>query len=439
MGLLAVARNKKDRAGPSMGSSRAVARQRVFAVLDVGSSKVACFIGIKEVSKTGSPMPVRVIGIGHQVCHGLKGGAVVDMDHVEHSIRAAVDTAERMADVHVQDVIVNVSIQGLRSEACYGLMNIDGREVVDADVTRVLSDSVAAANETGLEVIHAIPVGYKVDGSSNISHPAGMFGDELRVDVNLVATAPGPLRNLRACVERCHLGVTRFVASPLASGLACLVEDEMDLGVTLIDMGGGTTTVSVFADGALQFTGVVPVGGQAVTNDLARVLQTPVEHAERMKVFYGSAFDGPNDGKEMIRVPQVGEEDDEEGHTVPRAMLTQIIRPRLEETFELVQRMIEANPKARIASRGAVLTGGASQLSGSKELAGRILDKQMRLGRPTKLTGLADVTRGPAFSTAAGLLSFSANPPADVAYRPAKASILPFESRLGKLRSLFIF
>jgi cell division protein FtsA len=435
MALFSVARNKKDKIGSSRAPARAASKQRAFAALDIGSSKVACFIGIKEVGRSGAPLPVRVIGIGHQICRGLRSGAVIDMYLAEQSIRAAVDAAERMAKVQVQDVVVNLTMSGMGSYACSGHLDIDGREVEESDVSRVLANGCSAANDTGLHVVHAVPVGYRIDANRNISHPTGMYGEELGVDVNLVTVPPGPFRNLRACVERCHLDVKNFVVSPYASGLASLVEDELDLGATVIDMGSGTTSIAVFAEGVMQFAGVIPFGGQAVTNDIARGLSTPIEEAERMKALYGSAFGGPNDDKDMIRVPQVGEEDDAEGIPVPRSMLTRIIRPRLEETFEHVRDLIEANPKAQIASRRTILTGGASQMSGVKELAGPILEKQVRLGQPTKLTGLADATRGPAFSAAAGLLSFAANPPVDAALRAPENAYVPFNSKFEKFRS----
>jgi cell division protein FtsA len=410
-------------------------RQRVYAALDIGSTKVTCFIGINETGKSGAPMPVRVIGIGHQICHGLKGGSVVDMELAEQSIRAAVEAAERMAGVRVEEVVVNLSISCMGSHTSSGTVNIEGREVDESDVNRVLGYGVNALDFGERQVVHAVPAGYRIDANRNIAHPEGMFGKELGVDVNLVTAAPGPMRNLRVCVERCHLDVTRFVASPFASGIACLVEDELDLGATVVDMGGGTTSVAVFSGGMMQFAGVVPFGGNAVTNDIAIGLNTSLEHAERMKALYGSAFGGPNDDRDMIRVPQVGENDDGEELSVPRSTLTNIIRPRLEEIFEHVRDLIARNPQARIASRSVVLTGGASQMNGVKAVADGILEKQARLGSPRRLTGLADATRGPAFSTAAGLLTFATDPPVDVAYRPKEVSYVPFESRFGKLRA----
>ena len=227
--------------------------------------------------------------------------------------------------------------------------------------------------------------------------------------MHVSTAARGPVRNLGSCVARCHLEIDALVLSPYAAGLACLVGDELDLGVTCIDMGAGTTSVSVFRDGEMVFADSVPVGGQHVTNDLARGLTTPVADAERLKTLYGHAIATAADDKEMIDVPQVGEGESASPNHVPRAALIGIVRPRIEETFELVRDRLEENGFDKTAGRRVVLTGGASQLAGARELAAQILNKQVRLGRPTVLKGLADSTRGPAFATCAGLLAYSAN------------------------------
>lgn len=241
--------------------------------------------------------------------------------------------------------------------------------------------------------------------------PRGLVGDRLGVEMHIVTAAPGPVRNLEACVMRGHLRVAGFVASPYAAGLSSLVEDEKDLGVILIDMGGGTTSIAAFVGGALAFTDVVPVGGNHVTNDIARGLLTPVNHAERMKTLYGSALPSTADDRETIDVPQVGESDGDHLNRIPRSMLTGIIRPRIEETFELVRDRLVDSGFDRIAGRRLVLTGGASQLPGVRDLAARVLDKRVRVGQPLNVSGLADVTQGPAFSTCAGLLAYAVSGP----------------------------
>ncbi len=234
-----------------------------------------------------------------------------------------------------------------------------------------------------------------------------MFGERLGVDMHVVTAAAGAVRNLTSCVARCHLDIRALVVSPYAAGLAALVDDERDLGVTVIDMGGGTTTVAVFFDGNVVFTDSVPIGGGHVTNDIARGLSTPLVHAERMKTLYGNCIPSPADERDVINVPKVGEDDGGQVEAVPKSILVGVIQPRLEETFELVRARLESSGFDKIAGRRVVLTGGASQLSGVRELAGLVLDKQIRMGRPIRIGGLAEATAGPAFATAAGLLAYA--------------------------------
>jgi cell division protein FtsA len=233
--------------------------------------------------------------------------------------------------------------------------------------------------------------------------------------MHLVSGKPAAIRNITAAIGRCHLEIAAIVAGPYASGLAALVEDETDLGVTIVDMGAGTTSIGVFFDGNLIFADSIPVGGGHVTNDIARGLSTPLAHAERMKTLYGSAIASSSDERETITVPQVGEEDESQATQVPRSLLVGIISPRLEETFELVRNRLEASGYDKVAGRRVVLTGGACQLPGARELAGLILDKQIRIGRPMRVAGLAEATGGPAFSTGIGLLHFAMSERAETA------------------------
>ena len=380
-----------------------VGRNGVIAALDVGTSKISCFIG-----RLGSDS-VRVIGIGHQASRGMRSGAVIDMDAVEHSVRAAVDTAERMAGDPVREVTLSFSGGSPCSQRIAQEAPIEGQEVVDADLHRVLSYGRSALSNGGREIVHAIPVGYTIDDTRGVRDPRGMFGTRLGADVHVVTLAPGPMRNLATCVERGHLGITSVVVSAYAAGVGVLVQDEKDLGVTVLDMGGGTTGIAVFCDGHLVFTDSVPVGGAHVSSDIARGLSTPTEKAERLKTLYGSAVASPADENEMIRVPQVGETGNEGAAQHPRSVLVGIIRPRIEETMELVRERLEAGGYHRAAGRRLVLTGGASQLHGVPELAARILDKQVRIGRPIKVSGLAESTAGPAFAACAGLLTHALN------------------------------
>jgi cell division protein FtsA len=422
---------------PHNGPNRAAVKPGIYAALDIGTTKVSCFVGKMEQGKTGAPLPVRVIGIGHHPSHGLRAGAVIDMVLAEQAIRAAVEAAERMAGLTLRQVVINLSAGSPTSHGINVEVGIKGHEICEQDLSDGFTHGRSNFASDGREIVHSVPTGFSIDGSRGVRDPLGMFGEELGIDMNIVTATPGPIRNLLACVERCHLDVSRIVVTPYASGLACLVEDEVDLGVTCIDMGGGTTSISVFAEGALQFAGVVPVGGEAVTKDIAQGLSTPFDHAERMKTLYGSALGGTGDVKELIRVPMVGDAMEDHHTTIPKSMLTKIIRPRVEETFEHVRDKIKSGGFEDLAGRRMVLTGGASQLTGVRELATRVLEKQVRLGQPIKLTGLADATRGPAFSTCAGLLSFASNPPLEAFGSALKPSGFDSGAGIRKVRNWF--
>src|SRR5438132_11218277 len=259
-----------------------------------------------------------------------------------------------------------------------------------------------------------------------------MVGERLGVNMHVVTASAASVRNHTAAVGRSHLEVEALVVSPYASGLSCLVEDEIGLGVTVIDMGGGTTTIGVFFDGNLIFADDVPVGGGHVTNDIARGLSTPIAHAERMKILFGSAISSSTDEREMIAVPQIGEEEDGHVNHVPKSLFVGIIAPRIEETFELVRNRLEASGFDKMAGRRVVLTGGACQLHGAREFAALILDKQVRIGRPQQVRGLAEATGGPAFSTTAGLLHFALSERAETP-RHGRAPVTTGNGLLGRL------
>jgi cell division protein FtsA len=399
-----------------MRKPKASPRGGAIAALDVGTTKICCFIA--RAGDSGQPL---ITGIGHQVAQGVRGGVIVDMEGAERAILSTVHAAEQMAGETIREVAVNVS-GGYPHSQTVGLeVAIAGQEVSDGDLRRVLDFSAIYQSPQDRRLIHSIPVSYSIDGSRGIRDPRGMFGEKLGVDMHLVTAAAGPLRNLQTCVERCHLDIRSLVVSPYAAGLAALVEDEMELGVTVIDMGGGTTTIAVFFDGNVVFTDSIPLGGGHVTNDIARGLSTPLVHAERMKTLYGNCIPSPADERDMITVPQVGEDDPAQATTVPKSILVGIVQPRLEETFELVRSHLEAGGFNKIAGRRVVLTGGASQLPGVRELAALVLDKQVRMGRPIRAGGLAESTGGPAFATAAGLLAYAlaADAEAPRAGRPA--------------------
>ncbi len=402
----------------------AVAQGEIFAALDIGSSKIACLIARSE-----NEGPPHVVGIGHQLSEGMKQGGVSNMEALQYAIGQAVSAAEQMAGETLQRVTVNLSGAHVASQTVDIELPLNGRDVSENDLSRILAQGQSMVPEDTqgqpLELLQSVPVGYALDDQKGIHDPLGMTGSLLRAQMHLIAAGFGPVRTLATAVGRCHLDVERIVAAPYASGLACLVEDEMDLGSLVIDMGAGTTSYAVFFDGNVIHAGGIPLGGAHVTNDIARGLTTSLAQAERLKTLYGNAIQSPMDERESIDVPLVGEEDaPENANHVPKSHLIRIIQPRMEEIFELVRGRMDKSGYSEAAGRRVVLTGGASQLPGARELAQRMLDKQVRLGRPLRVTkasafsrsasaaftGLSESTSGPAFATAAGLLAIAMQP-----------------------------
>jgi cell division protein FtsA len=378
-------------------------RSGPFGVLDIGSTKIVCLIG-----RTESDGRLRVLGFGWHKGKGVRGGGIVDLEEAERAIRAAVGQAEDMADTTLRSVTVNLTCGQPESR----LFNVQwpigaGRAVEEADIRRVITEGRVRAEINGREIIHTLPLSFSTDETDRVADPRGLYCTTLTARLHIVDAAVSALRSLGACIARCDLDIAELVSAPMAAGLAALVEDERELGATIIDMGGGTTGMAVFAEGQLLHTAQLPVGGIHVTNDLARLLSTPVAHAERLKALYGNVQSSPDDEREMLPVPLVGEEEHQIAK-VPRSMLVSIIRPRIEETFEMVKDRLESSGLARAAGNRVVLTGGACQLAGVRELAARILNRQVRLGRPAALRGLPDSASGPAFATATGLLAWAA-------------------------------
>ena len=376
-------------------------RSGVFGVLDVGSTKVACMIG-----RIDSDGQMRVLGFGWHQSRGVKAGGIIDLDEAERAIRKAVGDAESMADHRLRTVVVNLGCGHPESRLFNVQWPVGGRAVSDQDLRRVIQEGRHRAVADGRDTIHVLPLAFAVDDTPGVADPRGLHCDTLSARLHVVDAGRTALRNLVLTLERCELTLGELVSAPLAAGLSTLVDDEQQLGATVIDMGGGTTGMAVFSEGHVIHTALLPVGGQHVTNDIARILSTPVAHAERLKTLYGSAVASPDDEREMLPLPLVGENDDHVGR-VPRSRVVNVIRPRLEETFELVRDRLNAAGVAREAGNRVVLTGGASQLSGAREMAGRILDRQVRLGKPQALRGLPDHHAGPSFATAAGLLAWT--------------------------------
>jgi cell division protein FtsA len=279
--------------------------------------------------------------------------------------------------------------------------------VGDDDIRGVVHEGQTRAMLEGRQSIHAIPLQFAADGTEDIDDPRGLFCDTLGARLHIVDAGATALRSLEACMARCDLEIEELVSAPMAAGLACLVDDERALGATVIDMGGGTTSIAVFADGHLQHTAQIGIGGQHVTKDLAAGLSTTLAHAERLKTLFGNVERSPDDAAEMLPVPLVGEEDDHQLARVPRSMVVNIIRPRVEETFEFVKAKLDAAGLTRGGPSQVVLTGGACQLPGLRDLAGHMLGRRVRIGRPQPIRGLPELASGPAFAVAAGMLTWA--------------------------------
>lgn len=374
-----------------------------IAVLDIGSTKAACFI-----AGLGDDGAIKVSGIGHQLSKGIRCGHIVDIAEAETSVVSAVSAAEKMADDTIENVVVGIGGKGVVSHSLKVELGIAGEAVTQRDLDDIMQEGRASVEQEDAEAIHVFCVSYTLDDVRNIHDPRGMVGQKLGAELHIVTAPASMIRNISNCLAHCHLNIAEFVSSAYASGLACLEPDEMQLGVTLIDMGGGITSIAVFSGGKNIFTDVVPIGGVHVTNDLAKGLSTSVAHAERLKTLHGGAVPTSSDEQAMIDVPQLGEEDGEDGsNLMPRSIMVGIIRPRLEEIFEIIRSKLEVAGVDEIAGRRVVLTGGASQLLGTRELATRVLGKQVRLVKPKAISGLAESVSGPAFSSATGMLEYA--------------------------------
>lgn len=396
----------------------------LLAALDVGSDKVVCLIArLDDESEQ-----LRVVGIGHNLSQGMRNGLVSDIAASCGSITVAVEAAEEMAGEQIESVTVGVSGALLLSQTVGVDIALGGREIIPSDMERLKEsgqDNLAGdQNGNAPELIHAMAVEYALDGKRGIREPTGMIGNTLHARMHMVSAGFGPVRTLAAVIARCRLGVEQMVAAPYASGLACLVEDEMNLGSVVIDMGAGTTSIGVFYDGHLVFADGVPMGGYHVTSDIARGLTTTFAHAERLKTLHGEAVPAYSDAQEMIAVPQVGEEAPQCDMQVPKSRLAEIIQPRIEEILEAVRSRLDHSGFGDISGRRVVLTGGSSQLTGIRDLAQKVLEKQVRLGRTLRISSpysgtplqLSGDLAKPTFVTAAGLLVAASR--ADLAATP---------------------
>jgi cell division protein FtsA len=383
------------------------ARHGPIAVLDIGTTKIVCLIATK--AEDGD---YTVTGVGHQLAKGIKSGVITDIAEASTSISAAVHAAEQMAGVTIENVMVSANGSSLKSRHVSVELDVLADGVSNQDIADIIYEGCASLTAEDVGILHCFPTQYTLDSARGLRDPRGMIGKKLGAELQIITAKDQYLKNVAQCIGRAHLNVTEHVLASHASSLSVLEQDEMDLGVTLIDMGGGTTSFSVFVGGRNVYSDSIPVGGNHVTNDIAQGLSTSLHHAERLKTLHGSAVNSVRDTEVMIDVPQLGErEDEDEPTTMPRAMLVGVIRPRMEEIFELIRGKLEAAGVDKIAGRRCVITGGASQMIAVSDLAERMLGKQVRKGKPKPITGLAEAVSGPAFATVIGMLQYVQHKP----------------------------
>src|SRR6056300_1185050 len=374
----------------------AAQEKRMIVGLDIGTSKVVAVVG--EVNPDGG---IEVVGIGSHPSRGMKKGVVVNIESTVNAIQRAVEEAELMAGCQIHSVYVGIAGSHIRSMNSHGIVAIKEGEVVQADVERVLDAAQAVAIPADEKVLHVLPQEYLIDNQGGIKEPLGMSGVRLEAKVHLVTCAVNAAQNIEKCIHRCGLEVDGIILEQLASNFSVITDDERDLGVCLVDIGGGTSDIAIFTDGSIRHTGVIPIAGDQVTNDIAMALRTPTQHAEEIKIRYACALTQLAGAYETIKVPSVG---DRPPRDLSRQSLAEVVEPRYDELFTLIQAEIRRSGYEEIIPAGVVLTGGTSKMEGAVELAEEIFHMPVRIGYPQSTEGLAEIVRNPIYSTSVGLL-----------------------------------
>ena len=409
---------KRQRA---MRNMRQAAMQRgVIVILDIGTSKIGCLVlrfdgpdRFKDADGVGSmagQSSFRVIGAATTRSRGVRFGEIDAMQETERAIRTAVQAAQKMAQVRVDHVIACLAGARPRSYGLDGEVGIEGSVVSEADVGRVLAACEVPDYGEDREVMHAQPINFALDHRSSLADPRGQIGHKLTTDMHLLTVDAAAVQNILYCIKRCDLELAGVASSAYAAGISSLVEDEQELGSACIDLGGGSTGISVFIKKHMIYADSVRMGGDHVTSDISMGLQVPTATAERIKTFYGGVFATGMDDREMIEIGGDTGDWEHDRRTVSRAELIGIMRPRVEEILEEVRSRLDAAGFEHLPSQQIVLTGGASQIPGLDGLASKILGQQVRLGRPLRVQGLPQAATGPAFASAVGLCLFAANP-----------------------------
>jgi len=366
--------------------------------LDIGTSKVVAIVG--EIAPDGT---LNIVGIGRHRSRGLKKGTVVNIESTVQSIQRAVEEAELMAGCRIHSVYAGIAGSHIRSMNSHGIVAIRDKEVYPADIERVVDAAQAVAIPADQKILHILPQEYIIDSQEGVKEPLGMSGVRLEAKVHLVTCATNAYQNIEKCIRRCGLETDEIILEQLASSYSVLTDDEKELGVCMVDIGGGTTDIAIFTEGAIRHTGVIPIAGDQVTNDIAMALRTPTENAEELKIKYACALSQLASPDEMIKVPGVG---DRQPRELSRQALADVVEPRYDELFHLIQAEIRHSGYADLLAAGMVLTGGTSKMEGVVELAEEIFHMPVRIGMPTEVTGLTDIVRNPTYATGVGLLLY---------------------------------
>jgi cell division protein FtsA len=376
-----------------------IANSNMIVALDIGTSKVVCLVG--EINVDGT---IDIVGIGSHQSRGLKKGVVVNIESTVSSIQRAVEEAELMAGCKIHSVAVGIAGNHIKSLNSHGIVAVRDGEVTEFDLERVIDAARAVAIPADQKIIHILPQEYEIDSSEGIREPLGMSGVRLEAKVHLVTGSVNAAQNIEKCVRRCDLEVDNIVLEQLASSYSVLTEDEKELGVCMVDIGGGTSDISIFTGGAIRHTAVIPIAGDQVTNDIAMALRTPMQHAEDIKIKYACALAQLAAPEETINVPGVG---DRPTRTLSRQSLAEVVEPRYEELFNLIQAELKRSGFEEIVAAGIVLTGGTSKMEGAVELAEEIFHMPVRLASPQGTRGMEDILGNPIYATSMGLLQYA--------------------------------
>ncbi|TDT37875.1 cell division protein FtsA [Halospina denitrificans] len=372
--------------------------ENMIVGLDIGTSKIVALVGKQNPDGT-----IEVAGIGSHPSRGLKRGVVVNIETTVQAIQRAVEEAELMAGCRIHSVYAGIAGSHIRSMNSHGIVAIRDREVTQADMDRVIDAAQAVAIPADQKILHILPQEFVIDSQEGIKEPLGMSGVRLEAKVHLVTCAVNAVQNIDKCVRRCGLEVDDIILEQLASSYSVLTDDEKELGVCMVDIGGGTTDIAIFTGGAIRHTAVIPIAGDQVTNDIAMALRTPTQNAEEIKTRYACALTQLAGADETIKVPGVG---DRAPRDLSRAALAEVVEPRYEELFALVQSELRRSGFEDLIPAGIVLTGGSSMMEGVVELAEEIFHAPVRLASPTGITGMSDVVSNPVYATGAGLLMY---------------------------------